>query len=59
MTVYSGKPIVKEYRDSQGRETIQYQDGTVVEIIKDLGGNIVRAEGESGIIRYTYDAGAA
>jgi RHS repeat-associated protein len=54
---YSGKGISKEYRNGQGEETVTYQDGTTVVMIKDLGGNVVRAEGETGTIRYTYDAG--
>jgi YD repeat-containing protein len=49
--------VVKEYRDAQGRETTRYGDGSSITVIRDAGGNIVRAEGETGVIRYAYDRG--
>jgi RHS repeat-associated protein len=54
---FLGKRTASEYGDGAGRETVLYGDGTVREIIRDYAGNISRVTGETGMIRYWYDAG--
>jgi YD repeat-containing protein len=56
-TAYSGNRTVTERADSTGTTTVTYADGTRSVIVRDNGGNVVSAEGESGTLRYRYDAG--
>jgi RHS repeat-associated protein len=54
---YSGKQIRTVYNDAAGTTTTQYADGTQSIITRDMSGSVVSAQGETGIIRYRYDAG--
>jgi len=56
-TAYSGKQTRIEYRDSEGITITTYSDGTQSIIERDKAGNIIRATGGTGTIRYRYDAG--
>ncbi|GHV88566.1 hypothetical protein AGMMS50267_09260 [Spirochaetia bacterium] len=54
---YSGKQIRTVYNDNSGTTTTEYSDGTKTEIVRDRAGNITRATGETGTIRYGRNAG--
>ena len=55
-TAWSGNVTAKEYRDGGGSELVRYHDGTTALVTRDMAGNVIRAEGETGVIRYRYDA---
>jgi len=57
ISAYSGKQTITELNEAEGSTTTKYSDGTMNRIIRDFAGNIIRAENETGIIQYKYDAG--
>jgi RHS repeat-associated protein len=56
-TAFSGKQVRVAYQDGQGITTETYGDGTTAVIERDMLGNVIRVTGETGTIRYKYDAG--
>jgi len=56
-TAYSGKEKKTEYRDAEGISLTTYAEGTKIIIERDILGNIVRAENDTGLIQYKYDSG--
>ena len=53
---YSGKETSIIYEDQAGTTQTVYADGKVAEITRDMGGKVIRVKGETGIIKYEYDA---
>ncbi|MCL2243647.1 MAG: DUF6531 domain-containing protein [Treponema sp.] len=56
-SAYSGRQTVTGLNEAEGLTIIRYSDGTVSKFERDFAGNIIRAENETGIISYKYDAG--
>ncbi len=56
-TRFSGKSVLTEFRDGEGSVATRYGDGADTKIVRDKGGQIIRAEGSTGTISYYRDAG--
>ncbi|GHV87843.1 hypothetical protein AGMMS50267_02030 [Spirochaetia bacterium] len=54
---YSGKQVRAVYNDASGTTTIEYSDGSRIVKVLDRAGNTTSVSGETGTIRYRYDAG--
>jgi RHS repeat-associated protein len=56
-TAFSGKATRIAYNDSTGAVTTSYADGETNVIMKDMAGNVLKAESAGGTLVYSYDAG--